>query len=92
MQVNQESENKIMEKMIIERYNEINEIKNNLTHHNYFYRVFKKHYKQKYMHNIFDFPFELKKYIMKIDKCLFNKIFDIKSIKYEEILRNNIKI
>jgi hypothetical protein len=58
--------------MKIDRYDEINDIKEHLTRYNYFYRVFKKHYKQKYIYRL-SFPLELYNYITKIDKCIFNK-------------------
>ena len=72
------STNLFLEDCKNERYDEINNIRDNLTHYNYFYRVYKAHYKRNYIYNWVWFPIEVFNYINKIDKCLFNKLYKIK--------------
>ena len=73
IKMNEELENEILKKLMIERNEEINNIRCNLTHYNYFVRVFKKHYGQKHIYNA-SFPLVLYDYINEIDKCLKNKM------------------
>lgn len=77
-----ESENVTLKRMIIERNDEINDIRCNLTHYNYFVRVFKNHYGQKRM-NEASFPLVLYDYINKIDNCLKYKM------KFKAVLWRN---
>jgi hypothetical protein len=62
-----------------ERYEELNILKESLKSYNYFYRVFKAHYKNlNILKNRASFPYCLYEYLNKIDKCLFNKVYKIK--------------
>jgi hypothetical protein len=68
-------ENHFLDEFKNERYEELNEMKGNLHHYNYFYRVFKVYYKQRdIIINRPSFPYCLYEYINKLDNILKQKL------------------